>query len=141
MVSATHIRKMGSSLDDLDLSPIERRLFDVMLLTLTMNRHLQAYNIGMAKPSDAEELDQMLTNPVLPLRLIKSYSVLMVEHDLGLTNLVSWYQKNDPLFPLWAPLARAALFAAQGDELNSARRVFSGCRIVHQAAQGGHLVG
>ena len=120
MVSATHIRKMGSSLDDLDLSPIERRLFDVMLLTLTMNRHLQAYNIGMAKPSDAEELDQMLTNPVLPLRLIKSYSVLMVEHDLGLTNLVSWYQKNDPLSP-WAPLARAALFAAQGDELNSAR--------------------
>ncbi|MEC7058640.1 MAG: hypothetical protein VXW90_00105, partial [Candidatus Thermoplasmatota archaeon] len=120
VVSATHIRKMGSSLDDLDLSPIERRLFDVMLLTLTMNRHLQAYNIGMAKPSDAEELDQMLTNPVLPLRLIKSYSVLMVEHDLGLTNLVSWYQKNDPLSP-WAPLARAALFAAQGDELNSAR--------------------
>ena len=44
----------------------------------------------------------------------------MVEHDLGLTNLVSWYQKNDPLSP-WAPLARAALFAAQGDELNSAR--------------------
>ena len=44
----------------------------------------------------------------------------MVEHDLGLSNLVSWYQKNDPLSP-WAPLARAALFASQGDELNSAR--------------------
>ena len=44
----------------------------------------------------------------------------MVEHDLGSSNLVSWYQKNDPLSP-WAPLARAALFASQGDELNSAR--------------------
>ena len=120
VVSATHIRNMGNSLDDLDLSLIERRLFDVMLLTLTMNGHLQAYNIGMAASDAAKDLDELLTNPVLPLRLVKSYAVLMVEHDLGLTNLVSWYQKNDPLSP-WAPLARAALFASTGDELNSAR--------------------
>ena len=120
VVSTKHIRNMGNSLDDLNLTLIERRLFDVMLLTLTMNGHLQAYNIGMAKPDDAEDLDQLLLNPVLPFRLINSYSVLMVEHDLGSSNLVSWYQKNDPLSP-WAPLARAALFASQGDELNSAR--------------------
>ena len=120
VVSATHIRNMGNSLDDLDLSLIERRLFDVMLLTLTMNGHLKAYNIGMAASDAAKDLDELLTNPVLPLRLVKSYAVLMVEHDLGLTNLVSWYQKNDPLSP-WAPLARAALFASTGDELNSAR--------------------
>ena len=120
VVSATHIRNMGNSLDDLDLSLVERRLFDVMLLTLTMNGHLQAYNIGMAAADAAKDLDELLTNPVLPLRLVKSYAVLMVEHDLGLTNLVSWYQKNDPLSP-WAPLARAALFASTGDELNSAR--------------------
>ena len=120
VVSATHIRNMGNSLDDLDLSLVERRLFDVMLLTLTMNGHLQAYNIGMAAADAAKDLDELLMNPVLPLRLVKSYAVLMVEHDLGLTNLVSWYQKNDPLSP-WAPLARAALFASTGDELNSAR--------------------
>ena len=120
VVSPKHIRNMGNSLDQLRLTPIERRLFDVMLLTLTMNGHLQAHNIGMAKASDAEELDQLLLDPVLPFRLINSYSVLMVEHDLGLPNLVTWYQKNDPLSP-WAPLARAALFASTGDELNSAR--------------------
>ena len=120
VVSATHIRNMGASLDGLDLSAIERRLFDVMLLTLTMNRHLRDFNIGMAKSGDTEELDQLLLDPVLPLRLVNSFSVLTVEHDLGLPNLVSWYQKNDPLSP-WAPLARAALFASNGDELNSAR--------------------
>ena len=120
VVSATHVRNMGASLDELDLSTIERRLFDVMLLTLAMNRHLQAFNIGMAKAGDVHELDQLLLNPTLPLRLIQSFSVLMVEHDIGLPNLVSWYQKNDPLSP-WAPLARAAHFAAEGDELNSAR--------------------
>jgi len=120
VVSATQVRNMGASLDDLDLSLIERRLFDVMLLTLTMNRHLQAFNIGMAKSKDTEELNQLLADAVLPLRLIQSFSVLMVEHDLGLPNMVAWYQKNDPLSP-WAPLARAAHFAADGDELNSAR--------------------
>ena len=120
VVTATEIRKMGASLDELDLSTIERRLFDVMLLTLTMNRHLQAFNIGMAKADDINELDQLLVNSTLPLRLIQSFSILMVEHDLGLANLVAWYQKNDPLSP-WAPLARAAHFASDGDELNSAR--------------------
>ena len=65
VVSATHIRNMGSSLDDLDLTLIERRLFEVMLLTLTMNGHLQAYNIGMAKSDDAGELDELLTNAAL----------------------------------------------------------------------------
>ena len=120
VVSATHVRNMGASLDELDLSTVERRLFDVMLLTLAMNRHLQAFNIGMSKADDVHELDQLLLNPTLPLRLIQSFSVLMVEHDIGLPNLVSWYQKNDPLSP-WAPLARAAHFAAEGDELNSAR--------------------
>ena len=120
VVNATKIRNMEASLDELDLSPIERRLFDVMLVTLTMNRHLQAFNIGMARAEDEEELNELLENETLPLRLIQSFSVLMVEHDLGLENLVVWYQKNDPLSP-WAPLARAAHFAAQGDELNSAR--------------------
>ena len=135
-VSDTHIRNMGNSLDDLDLTLIERRLFDAMLLTLSMNRHIQAYNIGMAKASNAEELNKLLENPVLPLRLIKSYSVLMVEHDLGLSNLVAWYQKHDPLSP-WAPLARAALFAANGDELNSAREYSRAAELFNKQRKAG----
>ena len=120
VVSATKIQNLRKSLDDLNLSAIERRLFEVMLHTLSVNRHMQAYNIGMAKKADAEQLDALLAEEDLPLRLIATFSSLVVEHDLGLPNLVSWYQQNDPLSP-WAPLARAALFASTGDELNSAR--------------------
>ena len=136
VVSATHVRNMGASLEELDLSPIERRLFDVMLLTLTMNRHLQAFNIGMAKAEDTEELDHLLVNPALPLRLIQSFSVLMVEHDLGLPNLVAWYQKNDPLSP-WAPLARAAHFTAEADELNSAREYSRAAELFNKQRKSG----
>ena len=120
VVNPTHIRNMGASLEELNLSLIEHRLFSVMLLTLTMNGHLRAYNIGMASSSDAQQLNELLENDALPLRLIRSFSFLVMEHDLGLPNLVSWYQQNDPLSP-WAPLVRAALFASKGDELNSAR--------------------
>ena len=120
VVSATHIRNMGSSLDDLDLTLIERRLFEVMLLTLTMNGHLQAYNIGMAKSDDAEELDELLTNAALPLRLIQSYSVLHGGARPRPCQPGIVVPKERPALPL-GPLARAALFAANGDELNSAR--------------------
>ena len=103
VVSATHIRNMGNSLDDLDLSLIERRLFDVMLLTLTMNGHLQAYNIGMAASDAAKDLDELLTNPVLPLRLVKSYAVLMVEHDLGTDQPRFMVSEKRPAVPMGAP--------------------------------------
>ena len=120
VVSETHLKNLNSSLDEMDLTVIERRLFEAMILTLSLNRYLQAYNIGMAKEADADALNELLAETYLPLRLIHSFSYLAMEHDLGLPNLVSWYQQNDPLSP-WAPLTRAALFAANGDELNSAR--------------------
>lgn len=120
VVNTTHLRNMRTSLEELELTAIERRLFEVMLVTLSLNNHIQAYNIGMAKASDAEQLNDLLNNPALPLRLMRSISNLVMEHDLGLPRLVAWYTQNDPLSP-WAPLVRAALYASQGDELNSAR--------------------
>ena len=45
---------------------------------------------------------------------------LVMEHDLGLPNLVSWFQRNDPLSP-WHTLSRAALHAKRKEELNAAR--------------------
>jgi hypothetical protein len=120
VVNTTHLRNMRTSLEDLNLTAIERRLFEVMLVTLSLNNHIQAYNIGMAKASDAEQLNDLLSNPSLPLRLIRSFSHLVMEHDLGLSSLVAWYTQHDPLSP-WAPLVRAALYASKGDELNSAR--------------------
>ncbi len=120
VVSHTHIKNMGNSLDELDISPIERRLFEVMLLSLTMNGYLQRYHIGMAQSEDATAINAMMDDQHLPMRLIDSFAFLVLEHDLGLTGVVEWYQQHDPRSP-WAPLARAALFASDGDELNSAR--------------------
>ena len=104
----------------MELSHIEHRLFEVILLTLTMNGFLQTYHIGLAKPDDAVAVDALITEETLPVRLIPSFSYLALDHDLGLPQFVDWYQQANPRSP-WAPLARAALFASNGDELNSAR--------------------
>ena len=45
---------------------------------------------------------------------------LVLEYDIGLANLVSWYQENDPQSP-WHTLARAAVHVGNGEELNAAR--------------------
>jgi hypothetical protein len=85
-----------------------------------MNGFLQTYHIGLAKPDDAVAVDALITEETLPVRLIPSFSYLALDHDLGLPQFVDWYQQANPRSP-WAPLARAALFASNGDELNSAR--------------------
>ena len=120
VVSPTSIKKMRNSLSELDLSPIEHRLFEVILVTLTMNGLMQNYHIGLARAENATAVDELMNDSSLPMRLIPSFSYLVLEHDLGLPHFVEWYQQADPRSP-WAPLARAALFASQGDELNSAR--------------------
>ena len=134
VVKENHLRNLASSLEELDLNAIEQRLFDAILLTLHLNRHLQAYSIGMAKPEDEAALNSMLADPKLPLKLIHSFSSLVLEYDLGLSNLASWYQHHDPLSP-WAPLVRAALFSAEGDELNSAREYSRAAELFTQAAR------
>ena len=120
VVSATNLRNLEKQLDGLDLDAIERRLFEVIVLTLRMNGFIQEHQIGMAKGDSVDVIDAIVKHPALPMRLIDSFSFLVLEHDLGLPHLVEWYQHHAPLSS-WAPLARAALFAANGDELNSAR--------------------
>jgi len=134
VVSGTHLKNLSNSLDDLELNVIERRLFEAMILTLTLNGHLQSYNTGMAKDADATTLNDLLSGGYLPLRLIQSFSYLAMEHDLGLSNLVTWYQQHDPL-SAWAPLTRAALFASNGDELNSAREYSRAAELFNKQRQ------
>ncbi|MCH1540258.1 MAG: hypothetical protein L7S56_02320 [Candidatus Poseidonia sp.] len=120
VVFATPIRNMQASLEELELSHVERRLFEVILLTLTMNGMLQRYHIGQSDKDDASLADSLLDNLSFPMRLVDSLSFLVLEHDLGLKQFADWFQRVEPRSPI-AALARAALYASNGDELNSAR--------------------
>ena len=120
VVKSTSLRNLEKELNELDIDAIEKRLFEVILLTLRMNGFIQDHQIGRARNETVAAINDMVNHPSMPYRLMDSFSFLVLEHDLGLSNLVDWYQQHAPLSS-WAPLARAALFAANGDELNSAR--------------------
>jgi hypothetical protein len=135
VVTATTLRNLEKQLDELDLDVIERRLFEVIVLTLRMNGFIQEHQIGMAKGDSVDVIDAIVKHPALPMRLIDSFSFLVLEHDLGLPHLVEWYQHHAPLSS-WAPLARAALFAANGDELNSAREYMRAAESFSKAGVG-----
>lgn len=135
VVNTTALRNLEKQLDELDLDAIEHRLFEVILLTLRMNGFIQEHQIGRAKGDLVAQINSTVQHPALPLRLIDSFSFLVLEHDLGLPHLVEWYQHHAPLSS-WAPLARAALFAAEGDELNSAREYMRAAEAFSKAGVG-----
>ena len=65
-------------------------------------------------------LNEIVSSPEVPTRIIQSIRSLIFEHDIGLDSMVSWYQQHSPLSP-YHTLSRAALYAQNNDELNAAR--------------------
>jgi hypothetical protein len=65
-------------------------------------------------------LDGLLSGEVTAMPMMQAVRHLVLEYDIGLANLVTWYQENDPQSP-WHTLARAAVHVSNEDELNAAR--------------------
>ena len=110
---------LKNSVDDADFNRLERKLFDAVMGTLHLNRVtalLQSTKITAV----SETLDELLSAEVTPMVVMHTVKHLVMEYDLGLPNLVAWFQRNDPLSP-WHTLSRAALHAKRKEELNAAR--------------------
>ena len=110
---------LSVSVEKADFSILERKLFNAVMGTLHLNRVttlLQSTKNG----SVSDTLDDLLAAEVTPMVMMHTVKHLVMEHDLGLPNLVSWFQRNDPLSP-WHTLSRAALHAKRKEELNAAR--------------------
>ena len=102
------------------IDPIAYHLFCEVIDTLRLSRFNLILQNGDIDETNLNAINDMLTRENIPTRMIHTTRHLVLEHDIGLPALVSWYQNNDPLSP-WHTLARAALAASQNDELNAAR--------------------
>jgi|SaaInlStandDraft_2_1057019.scaffolds.fasta_scaffold00985_3 hypothetical protein len=110
---------LAKSVNDAKLSDVELRLFNAVIDTLRLNRAsrlLQSGNPGGV----IELLDGLLSGEITAMPMMQAVKHLVLEYDIGLANLVTWYQENDPQSP-WHTLARAAVNVNNGDELNAAR--------------------
>lgn len=110
---------LAKSVSEAKLSDIESRLFNAVIDTLRLNRASWLLQTGKSK-GVVELLDGLLSGDVTAMPMMQAVRHLVLEHDIGLTNLVSWFQENDPQSP-WHTLARAAMHVSNKDELNAAR--------------------
>ena len=111
----TLVKSVGGA----DLSDVESRLFNAVIDTLRLNRASWSLQTGKSK-GVVELLDGLLSGEVTAMPMMQAVRHLVLEYDIGLANLVSWYQENDPQSP-WHTLARAAMHVNNDDELNAAR--------------------
>ena len=113
------IDTLAKSVKSADLSDVESRLFNAVIDTLRLNRASWALQTG--KPAGVNKLlDGLLSGEVTAMPMMQAVRHLVLEYDIGLANLVTWYQENDPQSP-WHTLARAAVHVSNEDELNAAR--------------------
>ena len=111
---------MQNGLEQAKLSQLEESLLSVLIATLNLNQATISLQHGESDAEIFSTLNELVIGSDIPTRLIRSIRQLVFDHDIGLEELVVWYQKNNPLSP-WHTLSRAALFAQSGDELNAAR--------------------
>ena len=107
------------SVSEAELTDVESRLFNAVIDTLRLNRASWLLQTGKSK-GVVELLDGLLSGEVTAMPMMQAVRHLVLEYDIGLANLVSWYQENDPQSP-WHTLARAAVHVSNDDELNAAR--------------------
>ena len=110
---------LAKSVSSAELSDIESRLFNAVIDTLRLNRASWLLQTGKSK-GVVDLLDGLLSGEVTAMPMMQAVKHLVLEYDIGLPNLVSWYQENDPQSP-WHTLARAGVYVANKDELNAAR--------------------
>ncbi|MCH1423010.1 MAG: hypothetical protein L7U62_05930 [Candidatus Poseidoniaceae archaeon] len=120
IASSTHLANLEESVASAELTVMERVLFNAVIATLRLNYVGLMLQHGNADPENIDTLNTLLSNSSVPTGMIHSVRHLVLEHDIGLPSLVRWYQNNDALSP-WHTLARAAVYASQGEELNAAR--------------------
>jgi len=110
---------LAKSVEEADFTELESRMFNAVISTLRLNRASWLLQTGESK-GVIELLDGLLSGEVTAMPMMQTVRHLVLEYDIGLPNLVSWYQANDPQSP-WHTLARAAINVSKGDELNAAR--------------------
>ena len=120
VTTSTNLEHIITSLEEANLSELEISLFNLLISILKLNQARLSLQHGESGEEIFAALNEIVSSPEVPTRIIHSIRSLIFEHDIGLDSMVSWYQKHSPLSP-YHTLSRAALYAQNNDELNAAR--------------------
>ena len=120
-IQSSRLQALKLRLSALDtLTPLESRLFNVLFSTIAMNNTRQAFHNRMETPEQKKEMAMIVNEPFFTLTILQTMQELVLDYDLGIPELVEWYQKYSPSSP-WQTLSRAANHVQRDEQLNAAR--------------------
>ncbi len=121
IVKEVRIEKLITSVNEADLTVLERRLFEAVINALILNR--AAINLQNGDSDRREEavtsLEEIVSREEVSMRTIRFASDLVFEHSVGLESLDSWYRENDRNSAEYQ-IVKAALLEKSGDLVGAA---------------------
>ncbi|MEK9730586.1 MAG: hypothetical protein VW230_02370 [Candidatus Poseidoniales archaeon] len=114
-----------------NLSIIERHLFNVLFATISVNNIRQSFHNRMEDTDQRKVLSSIVNQPYFTLTILHTIQELVLDYDLGIPELVEWYQHWSPSSP-WQTLSRAAHHVTRNEQLNAAREYKRIADQIHQ---------
>jgi len=122
VVRETSINNLNESVGKANLTTLERRLFEALIVSLQLNRSAMDLQIGTTER--IEEAIQSLSNLSwhngVTMKTVGTVTDLVVEYNIGVPALEDWYRQYAKASPE-LQVVRAAILREKGDRLNAAR--------------------
>lgn len=122
LVEENRIERLEQSVQDADLTYLERSLFSVLISALHLNRATMDLQSGVDDrvSSALESLGELCSDESVELRTIRFATDLVLEHNAAIPNLEMWYRQYDNGSSNHQ-IVRATIAVAKGDRINAAR--------------------
>jgi len=115
------INKLSDSIAEASLTQIEARLFENLVIALRLNRAANDLQSGDdEKGIIVIEILNSIVQTNLPARYLSTIEDLVIEYEVPLPALATWYRVNRPTSP-FSTVVNAAIQQAAGDRLRAAR--------------------
>tara|TARA_B100000900_G_scaffold100448_1_gene83138 strand:- start:1815 stop:5180 length:3366 start_codon:yes stop_codon:yes gene_type:complete len=116
------IYSLEESINNIDLSTLDRRLFGALIDSLYVNSSAMQLQSGNPekKESALQTLERLAAKENNTIRTIRAITNLVKEHNIGIESLEKWYRIYDKDSAEYQ-IIRAALQKENGNRLNAAR--------------------
>ena len=122
LVEENRIERLEQSVEDANLTYLERSLFGVLISALRLNRATMDLQSGVEERGDSalSALGALCSTGGIELRTIRFATDLVLEHNAAIPDLEMWYRQHDNGSSNHQ-IIRATIAVKKGDRINAAR--------------------
>ena len=123
VVRETRVNSLLESVGKANLTTLERRLFEALIVSLQLNRSSMDLQIGRPKTrveAAVKSLGDLSWQNGVTMKTVRTVTDLVVEYNIGVPALEEWYRQHAKASPE-LQVVRAAILREKGDRLNAAR--------------------